>query len=711
VIRVAATSLRAFIHGTRSRSRAGSERINKEQLALPSALRSVDREQRNRQLKTDVIRLLGVGLAYFALASLGLQLASVHPSATPIWPATGFAIAAILLWGYRIAPAILVAAFAVNQLTAGSVFTSIAIASGNTLEALLAGFLVALWAGGIQVFSTPTGIAKFGLISLAATAVSASIGVGSLAVAGYAEPSTFTSIWLTWWLGDLAGALVVAPVVLLWGRSEPSSFTTRQITKTLTTALSAVAVGILAFSPWVQQTPARDALAFLAVPPLLWTALRGSTRDTATVVLIISTFAVWGTLMNGGPFARPTLNDALIVLVVFMISTALLSLALSAEVSVRRRIEKQQRQRALEAEVLWQATNQVASGGSFEDLLRGCLERICRVTGWPVGHAYLPDDVSAPSRLKPSSVWHFEREELASLAEDLADALLSHGEGLPGEIWATGKSQWVPDVERSQNLPRKAMLLQHGLNAAFGFPLYVEGQLQAVLEFFSTARQPPDRHLLYIVQSIGEQLGRVLERQRAHEQQSFLLRELSHRVGNSLAVLQSVFRRSLKHASSFQELEEGFEGRLMSLAAAHRLLSESGWESTSLHKLALAAVKPYCSAKNNCDTIGDDTRIPTSMVLSLSMVLHELATNAAKHGAFKSKGGKVRIEWKRHRPMTGAECLQLKWQEQGVPNSSKVKREGYGTMLIDSTVSAFGGTITRNFGADGFSIELSFPLN
>ena len=130
------------------------------------------------------------------------------------------AIAAILLWGHRIAPAIFVAAFLINQLTAGSIFTSLAIACGNTLEAVIAGYLVRHWAEGEQVFDTPTGIAKFTLISLAATLVSATIGVSSLAVAGYAEMSSFISVWLTWWLGDLAGALVVTPVVVLWANSN-----------------------------------------------------------------------------------------------------------------------------------------------------------------------------------------------------------------------------------------------------------------------------------------------------------------------------------------------------------------------------------------------------------------------------------------------------------------------------------------------------------
>src|SRR6478752_8093161 len=143
-----------------------------------------------RESLSDFVSLILVGFAYFTLGYLGLQLASINPSATPIWPPTGLAIAAILLWGNRIAPAIFIGAFLVNQLTAGSIFTSLAIACGNTLEAVIAGYLVKLWAGGDQVFDAPAGIGKFTLISAVATVVSATIGVSSLTLAGYAEVST-----------------------------------------------------------------------------------------------------------------------------------------------------------------------------------------------------------------------------------------------------------------------------------------------------------------------------------------------------------------------------------------------------------------------------------------------------------------------------------------------------------------------------------------
>ena len=181
----------------------GASSMRVEQLALPVSVRSNGREPPPAHpIGAHAVELILVGIAYFALARLGLHLASINPSATPVWPATGLAIAAVLLWGPRIAPAIFIAAFLINRLTAGSVFTSLAIACGNTLEAVIAGYLVRHWAQSEQVFDTPTGIAKFALVSLAATMVSVTIGVSSLTLAGYAEVSSFVQS------GSLGGSAI-----------------------------------------------------------------------------------------------------------------------------------------------------------------------------------------------------------------------------------------------------------------------------------------------------------------------------------------------------------------------------------------------------------------------------------------------------------------------------------------------------------------------
>jgi integral membrane sensor domain MASE1 len=173
-------------------------------------------------------------------------------------PATGIAIAAVLVWGYRVAPAVFIAAFFVNQLTAGSAFTSLGIAAGNTLEAVIASYLVRRWDGGQHVFDTAAGVAKFAIIAVVSTAVSASIGPTSLALGGYLETNILSHVALTWWLGDLAGALIVTPVVLLWARNPTWRLFWENSTSIALSYVGAVGVGLIAFSPLIPQVPIRD---------------------------------------------------------------------------------------------------------------------------------------------------------------------------------------------------------------------------------------------------------------------------------------------------------------------------------------------------------------------------------------------------------------------------------------------------------------------
>ena len=290
------------------------------------------------------LQLVVVAGVYFALAKFGLGLASINPSATPIWPATGFSLAAVLLWGYRVCPAIFAGAFIVNATTAGTLITSAVIALGNTLEGLVGGYLILRWSGGINTFMTPAGIARFAMISAGpATAISATVGVLTLSFAGFAQWANFSTIWMTWWLGDVAGALVVTPVIVLWVarlRQGLRSFARADVLETIGVYATAVAVGLIAFSPLLDQFEIRGALGFLSILPLLWAALRRGPRDTATVGLILSGFAIWGALAFSGPFSRVTLNESFLLLLMYMISTSVPCLALSADVAVRRSTEE-----------------------------------------------------------------------------------------------------------------------------------------------------------------------------------------------------------------------------------------------------------------------------------------------------------------------------------------------------------------------------------
>jgi signal transduction histidine kinase/CheY-like chemotaxis protein len=295
--------------------------------------------------------LVAIGVIYFALAKGGLALASIHPSATPIWPPTGVALAAVLLWGYRTWPAIFTAAVIANATTAGSVATAIAIATGNSLEAVVGAYLINQWSSGCNTFSTPNSVAKFALICFViATPISASIGLTSLATAGYIERTNFANAWVTWWLGDVTGALVIAPVIVLWASSHYHAFNRNEFLETVGVLATAAAVGLIAFSPLIEQTPSRNPLGFLAILPMLWAALRRGPRDTATVALVLAGITIWGTLTGGGPFTTADINVSFLLVLMFLISITVPSLLLSADVEVRKKGEESLRRAQIELE-------------------------------------------------------------------------------------------------------------------------------------------------------------------------------------------------------------------------------------------------------------------------------------------------------------------------------------------------------------------------
>lgn len=285
------------------------------------------------------VELISVGVVYFVLAKASLAFASVNPSATPIWPPTGLALALVLIRGDSIIPAIFFSAFVVNYSVADSVSTSIAIAIGNSLEAYVGARLIKLWASGTDAFDTPPDIAKFvGIVAAFSTPISATTGVIALSVAGLAQGGNATVIWTTWWLGDVAGALLVTPAIVLWSRDIGDWQSKLQINyETILLLFVAAAIGIAVFGPLLPLENGRSALGFVAVLPLLWAALRSGPRETAAVALTLSAFAIWGTSVGRGPFVQGTLNDSFLMLIAFIASATLPSLALSAALHSRER--------------------------------------------------------------------------------------------------------------------------------------------------------------------------------------------------------------------------------------------------------------------------------------------------------------------------------------------------------------------------------------
>ncbi len=284
-----------------------------------------------------VVALVLVSGGYFVAGKLGLMLAAIHPSATAIWPCTGIAIFALLVMGPRVWPVIFASAFLVNVTTAGSFLSSLGIAAGNTLEALLGASLVLRFAGGRDPFSRAQDTFRYAGLVSAACVVSATFGVTTLALTGLAPWDQSSAIWLTWWLGDLGGALIVAPFLLIWSRDRGFRWRWERVREAIAMLACVAFLGWTVFR-WVSPLSLGISLMFLCVPPLMWAAFRFGQRMGATALLTLATLAVWGTLGRFGHSRPWELNQSLLLLQVFLGVMAVTTLALSAVVAERRRV-------------------------------------------------------------------------------------------------------------------------------------------------------------------------------------------------------------------------------------------------------------------------------------------------------------------------------------------------------------------------------------
>ena len=283
-------------------------------------------------------------IIYIIAGKIGLHLASLHASASPVWPPAGIALAAILVLGYRAWPAIFVGAFIVNVTTAGDIATSVAIATGNTLEGVAGAWLVNRFAGGTNVFDRPQGVFKFALAAAISAVVSPLFGVTSLALDGFADWTNYGAIWLTWWLGDVTGDLIFTPLVLLWGLRWRLAWKKAEAVEVGVLLLLLTLFSAVVFGGWLEISVKNYPIAFICGPIVIWTAFRFTQRETATGIFILSVIAVWGTVRGFGPFVSQNENQSLLTVQSWTAVLAITAMALSAGMAERRRVEEELQQ-------------------------------------------------------------------------------------------------------------------------------------------------------------------------------------------------------------------------------------------------------------------------------------------------------------------------------------------------------------------------------
>ncbi len=283
-------------------------------------------------------RYLGtVGLlaaAYFAAAKLSLSLAIPPGYATAVWPPSGIALAAVLLLGPRVWPGVWLGAALVNYTIQSSLFAAVAIGTGNTLEALAAGALVRRGLGIPRNFERGEDVFRFIVFAALSATIAATVALLPLSLGHALSWQEAFWNWWTWWQGDAAGIVVVAPLILAWSARGPAF---PPPGRSLEVAVIGIALLLVCYAVFSAPDAAGNpfARAFVLIPFVVWAGFRLGQREVATVTAAISAFAVWYTVQGSGPFVTESIELSLLVLSLFVSIVAATGLVLGAVLGER----------------------------------------------------------------------------------------------------------------------------------------------------------------------------------------------------------------------------------------------------------------------------------------------------------------------------------------------------------------------------------------
>lgn len=277
-------------------------------------------------------------IAYFITARLGLLLGAVAGFATLVWPPSGIALAALLLFGFGLWPGVFLGAFLVNLLAGHApIAVALAIASGNTLEAIAGAWLLGRVGFRPQLDRISDVLWLVGGAAMASTSLSALIGVASLRVSRIVPAGGTGQALQAWWLGDMVGDLVVASLLFTLAARPPLRARRGIVVEALLLASALTAMGLLVFGNLFGGSISLPRHPYLLFPLLAWAALRYGQYGAVGSLFLASGIAVAGTALGFGPFAQPVLADSLVGLQVFMGVVATTALVLGAAIAERNR--------------------------------------------------------------------------------------------------------------------------------------------------------------------------------------------------------------------------------------------------------------------------------------------------------------------------------------------------------------------------------------
>ena len=605
-----------------------------------------------------------VGIAYFLAAQLGLGLLTKPDGVAVFWPAAGVAAGVLIALGRSarlpVAIGAMAATIVANLMGDRSLWSALAFAFCNALEALLTAWLIERYVG--PRFTL--GRLRHVLALLAAAMVAAAVsGVGGTAAYTLLHSSNapIVTTWQHWFASDAVGIVAVAPLLIglaaALRRPPPKN---ELIEGFIALGALAVMTGIIISlppEPWETVVPVG-----MLFPMLLWLAARCRPVFAAAGAFLVSLTVVATITFGVGHFGDSQLpiGDRILEAQAGILVVALCAFVLAALFAERRQHEavlsesEARLQEALTAGAVTAFDWNLRTGSSRRS------ENAAQILGFDPGRSFTA--VQFLSRVHPD-----DRARFRAIVRGVRPASPSYAATFRF-IRPDGREVWLEETARA--------------------------------DFDAAGR---------IVRFKGLTLD-ITERKRAQERHDLLIAELDHRVKNVLSRVAVAAMYSRRSSRSMEEFVRALDGRIQSMAVAHSLLSESRWHGVGLTDLVRHQVAPYATDANIAIS-GPDVMLSAAQTQAVAMVIHELVTNAAKYGALSSPNGTVSLDWDQLPGADGMPRLLIAWRETGGPPISAASRSGYGTSLVrDLIPHELGGKVELELAPAGASCRIEIPL-